>query len=83
MNKLLVHPVFNLTLAIFIAGILISGFKSVNALENMVNTNASDIDHDRERSDQADDQLSQGIGDLKQDTKDIKDLLNQLILRVK
>lgn len=81
MTKYLSHPVWNVAMFVFLVGILITGFTAANNLENSVKANTSDIKHDKESSDAKDVALADGIKDLKQDTKDIKSLLNQLILR--
>ena len=52
----------------------------VNALENAVNQNTSDIASDRELSDQKNITTQQGIKELKDSNKEITRLLNQILL---
>jgi len=86
------HPIVSGGLIVSIIGLSFMWFKSINAVENQVNTNTMKIYHETEMRVSSEEGFKEDLKELKQDTKDIKQaqeagqqkvesLLHQLLLR--
>ncbi len=86
------HPYVTSGVIVSIVGLFVSGIGSFNTLETHAEINASDIAHERELRISQNNNVKEKLDELKQDSKDlkkdlkestdeIKNLINELLLR--
>ena len=81
LNGKMQHPAITGTIILSVIGLAAGGFSSVNSLENQVQANEGEIKHQKELRQAENSRIKSDLKDLKEDSKEIKQLINQLILR--